>query len=74
VVRHVLSTRHFRKPIVSKLHADTLKLLTLPDVQQNFAAQGFEIVSLGPNEFPQFIRSETRKYEQVVKLANIKVE
>ena len=66
--------RGISKPIVSKLHADTLKLLTLPDVQQNFAAQGFEIVSLGPNEFPQFIRSETRKYEQVVKLANIKVE
>ena len=62
------------KPIVAKLYADTLKLVRLPEVQQIFASQAFATVGLGPDEFPKFIRSETRKYEQVVKLAKIKVE
>jgi tripartite-type tricarboxylate transporter receptor subunit TctC len=51
-----------------------MRLVRLPDVQQSFATQAFETVGLGPSEFPKFIRSETRKYEHVVKLAKIKVE
>ncbi|MBI3056155.1 MAG: tripartite tricarboxylate transporter substrate binding protein, partial [Betaproteobacteria bacterium] len=66
--------RGIPKAVVAKLHADTMRLVRLPDVQQSFATQAFETVGLGPGEFPKFIRSETRKYEQVVKLAKIKVE
>src|SRR5688572_30283307 len=62
------------QPLVARLHADTMKLVRTPDVQQTLATQAFEIVGLGPGEFPQFIRSETKKYQQVVKLAKIKVE
>jgi tripartite-type tricarboxylate transporter receptor subunit TctC len=51
-----------------------MRLVRVPEVQQNFATQAFEIVGLGPDEFSKFIRSEARKYEQVVKLAKIKVE
>lgn len=66
--------RGIPKAVVAKLHADTMRLVRLPDVQQSFATQAFETVGLGPSEFPKFIRSETRKYEHVVKLAKIKVE
>ena len=62
------------QPLVARLHADTMKLVRTPDVQQTLATQAFEIVGLGPDEFPQFIRSETKKYRQVVKLAKIRVE
>ena len=62
------------QPLVAKLHADTMRIVRAPDVQQTLAAQAFEIVGLGPDEFPRFIRSETKKYQQVVKLAKIRVE
>ena len=62
------------QPLVARLHADTMKLVRTPAVQQTLSTQAFEIVGLGPDEFPQFIRSETKKYQQVVKLAKIKVE
>ncbi len=62
------------KPIVDKLYQETLKIVRLPDVKAQLDAQAFDIIGMGPQEFPQFLEAETRKYEQVVKLSNIKVE
>lgn len=62
------------EPIVNKLHQETLKLVRLPDVKVQLDGQAFEVVGMGPQEFPKFIQAETRKYQRVVKLSNIKVE
>ena len=62
------------KPIVDKLHADTVKALQDPDVKKRFADLGVEAVSSTPEQFSAFIRSEMDKYAKLIKEANIKID
>jgi tripartite-type tricarboxylate transporter receptor subunit TctC len=59
--------------MVTKLHADTVKLLAEPDVKQKFADLGVVAVSSTPEQFGAFIRAENDKYAKLIKEANIKV-
>jgi tripartite-type tricarboxylate transporter receptor subunit TctC len=59
--------------MVSKLHADTVKLLADPGVKQKFADLGVVAVSSTPEQFSAFMKSETEKYGKLIKEANIKV-
>lgn len=61
------------RPIVDKLHADTLKVLADPDTKKRFADLGVETKSSAPAEFSAFIRTEMDKYAKLIKEANIKV-
>jgi tripartite-type tricarboxylate transporter receptor subunit TctC len=61
------------KPIVAKLHADTVKALADPDVKKKFADLGVVAVSSTPEQFSAFIRAEMAKYGKLIKEANIKV-
>jgi tripartite-type tricarboxylate transporter receptor subunit TctC len=61
------------RPIVDKLHADTVKVLADPDTRKRFADLGVETKSSTPAEFSAFIKAETSKYEKLIKEANIKV-
>ena len=61
------------RAMVSKLHADTVKLLAEPDVKQKFADLGVVAMSSTPEQFGAFIKSETDKYAKLIKEANIKV-
>ena len=61
------------RPIVSKLHADTVKTLADPDVKKRFADLGVVAVSSTPEDFSRFIKSEMDKYGKLIKEANIKV-
>jgi tripartite-type tricarboxylate transporter receptor subunit TctC len=61
------------RPIVSKLHGDTVKALADPDVKKKFADLGVVAVSSTPEEFARFIKAEMDKYGKLIKEANIKV-
>jgi len=61
------------KPMVSKLHADTVKLLADPEVKQKFADLGVIATSSSPEQFAAFMKSESDKYAKLIKEANIKV-
>jgi tripartite-type tricarboxylate transporter receptor subunit TctC len=61
------------KPVVSKLHADTVKALADPDVKKKFADLGVVAVSSTPEQFTRFIKAEMDKYGKLIKEANIKV-
>jgi tripartite-type tricarboxylate transporter receptor subunit TctC len=61
------------RPIVDKLHADTVKLLADAEVKKRFADLGVDAVSSSPAEFSAFIKSEMEKYAKLIKEANIKV-
>jgi tripartite-type tricarboxylate transporter receptor subunit TctC len=66
--------KHTPKSIVSKLHAESLKIVRIPAIRELFSSQAFEIKGMGPEDFQKYLRSETRKYQRVVQLAKIKVE
>ena len=62
------------KDIVAKLHAESIKVLQLPDVRERLANVGAEPGGNTPDQFGAFIRSESVKYARIVKDANIKID
>ena len=61
------------RPIVQKLHADTVRALADAEVKKRFADLGVEAVSSTPEQFGKFIKDEMGKYDKLIKEANIKV-
>jgi tripartite-type tricarboxylate transporter receptor subunit TctC len=62
------------KQVVPRLHAETVKILRMPDVKERMAAVGAETVGNSPEEFAAFMRTERAKYAKIVKDANIKLD
>ncbi len=60
--------------IVSKLHAETLKALALPDIKDRLSGMGAEGVGNTPAEFAAFFKAEIAKWAQVVRSAGLRVE
>ena len=61
------------KPIIDRLHAETVKILAGP-VRQRLEVQGFEPIGGTPAEFSAYIKSEIVKWAKVIKDANIPAE
>ncbi len=62
------------KEIVARLHAESVKLLKLPDVRQRLDNAGFDPIGNSPEEFGAYIRSEIEKWGKVVRTAGVRVE
>jgi tripartite-type tricarboxylate transporter receptor subunit TctC len=62
------------KPIVDRLHAETVKILALPEVRDRFVSQGAEPVGSTPEEFGAFMKAEIAKWGKVVKESGAKVD
>lgn len=58
-------------PIVSKLNADLLKVLSSPEFQARVLSLGGEVAGGKPADFASHIQSETLKWRKVVKEAKI---
>jgi tripartite-type tricarboxylate transporter receptor subunit TctC len=70
----VLVPSHTPRPIVARLHAESVKALTQPDVRERLATLGFEVVASTPEEFVAFIRQQTAKHEKLIKEIGLKAE
>lgn len=62
------------REIVSRLHAESVKALKLPDVKARLDATGFEPIGTTPDQFGAYIRSEIEKWAKVVKAAGVRVD
>jgi tripartite-type tricarboxylate transporter receptor subunit TctC len=62
------------KEIIARLHAETIKVVALPDVKERLFNAGFEIVTSSPEEFAAFTRNEIQKWGKIVKAAGLKVD
>ena len=60
------------KDIISRLHAETLKVVALPDVKDRLFNAGFEVVTSTPEQFAAFTRDEIQKWGKLVKSAGMK--
>jgi len=60
--------------IVDKLSKELASVLSSPQTQKQFDAEGAEVVQKSPTEFGAFIEAELVKWQRVVKEANIKAE
>ena len=62
------------QPIIDKLHDAIAAVQNSPEVKEQFAREGAEIVQMSPSEFGSFMESEMKKWERVVKEGHIKAE
>jgi tripartite-type tricarboxylate transporter receptor subunit TctC len=60
--------------IVSKLAAETQRILKLPDVNERIVALGAQPVGGTPQEYADFIKSEIQKWQKVIRSAGVKIE
>ena len=62
------------KAIVNRLNAEFVKALKLPDVRERLTSLGFELAGSTPEDYGDYIKSEIRKWEKVVKASGAKPE
>jgi tripartite-type tricarboxylate transporter receptor subunit TctC len=62
------------REVISRLNAEIRSALNAPDVRERAIAAGTEPLADSPQEFAAFIREETKKWGEVVKAANIKLQ
>jgi tripartite-type tricarboxylate transporter receptor subunit TctC len=60
--------------IVNRLNREIAAALAVPEVRERAIAAGAEPLTNSPQEFAAFIREETRKWAQVIKAADIKLQ
>ncbi|HYC44599.1 MAG TPA: tripartite tricarboxylate transporter substrate binding protein [Burkholderiales bacterium] len=61
-------------PAVSRLNAEIVKILGLPEVRQQFAVQGIETLGGTPEQFAAYIREEVAKWAKVIKAAGVRAD
>ena len=59
---------------IAKIHAETVRALHKPDIQQRFAALGVETVGSTPEYLAQYLQAETTKWADVVKRSGLRPE
>jgi tripartite-type tricarboxylate transporter receptor subunit TctC len=62
------------KPVIARIHADTVRALALADVKERLTAMGAEGVGNTPEQFRAFVAEEIGKWAKVVKDAGLKIE
>ena len=62
------------KAIVNKLHADLVKTLVIPEVKERFATLGLDPVGSTPDALGAHMRTELKKWEQLIRSAGVKAE
>ena len=60
--------------IVQQLNAEILKILNQGDTKERIVSLGMEPASTTPDEFAAFMKSETAKWAQAVKLSGVRVD
>ncbi len=61
-------------PIVQRLNAELIKILSTPDIRKSLTEQGADVQGGTPEEFVAFMRNESARWGTVVKRAGIKPE
>jgi tripartite-type tricarboxylate transporter receptor subunit TctC len=62
------------RAILDRLHADAVRAVKSPDVQERLKGLGADPVGNTPEEYTAFMRNEIAKWAKVIKAAGIKGE
>jgi len=60
--------------VVTRLNAEINKVLTLPDVRNQFEIQGIALLGGSPERFAEYIREEIAKWAKVIRLSGAKAD
>jgi len=70
----ILAPRAVPMEIVSKLHADIARILTLPEIKEKLAGQGADPLPAPPAEMERFLREERDRWANLIRETGYKVE
>lgn len=62
------------KPVVDRLHAEIMKILGTPELQDRLKSLGMQPSTMTPEQVSAFQKAEVEKWAQVIKTAGIKLE
>lgn len=62
------------KEVIAKLHAESVKALSLPETKEKMAAAGAEVFTSTPEQFAKMIKEETEKWTKIVKASGAQVD
>ena len=62
------------KEVVARLHAEIVKALKVPAMQERFAKTGARLVGNSPEEFAAQIRAERRSWGEIIRAAGISAD
>lgn len=62
------------KPIVDRLHAEIIKILQFPEMEERLKTLGMQPSAMTIEQITAFQKAEVDKWAQVIKAANIKLE
>ena len=62
------------RPIIDRLHAETVRIFKLPEVQERLAKLGLEPIVSSPDELARYQASEIVKWSKVVKESGASAE
>jgi tripartite-type tricarboxylate transporter receptor subunit TctC len=70
----ILAPKGTPEVAIARLHDEIVKILRLPDVENGYMISGNVAVTMRPQEFAAFLRTEISKWGQVVREAKIQGE
>lgn len=62
------------RDVITRLNADLVKILRLPDVRETLANLGAEVVGNTPEQFAEFQRADAAKWARVVKASGARID
>jgi tripartite-type tricarboxylate transporter receptor subunit TctC len=62
------------RDIVSKLNAEVVRIVGLADVKRNLTSQGADPLVMTPDEFSDFMKTETAKWAKIVKASGARAD
>ena len=62
------------KPILTRLHAEVVKIMQVPDIRDRILADGSEVVVNSPEEFRKYMHADLAKWAKLVKESGAKLE
>ena len=62
------------KPIMDKLNAAFVKAVQAPAVRQRLTEMGYVVSGTSPEEFTAVVREATKRYSEVIKAGQIKLD
>lgn len=70
----VLAPTGTPRPIIDRLHQEITSALRSPATKQHLTGEGADIVGSTPEQFAEYLKSETAKWARVIKAAGIKAQ
>jgi tripartite-type tricarboxylate transporter receptor subunit TctC len=70
----IVAPRGTPRDVVAKLNAEINRALGDPEIRERFAAMSVEILGGSPSEFAAYVQSELKRWGEVVRAADIRVE